>query len=90
MGIFFIPQLDNAPKWCPFLENITEELEEKDTTTVYDEFKFLSYDDLEALNCSNLIGTKMVKSHLHGFLMHNKLYEKLKAKSNRFILEEFR
>lgn len=49
-------------------------MEEKDNRTVYDEFKFLSYDDLEALNSSNLIGTKFVKSHLHGFIMHNKLY----------------
>ena len=38
MGIYFIPQLDNAPKWCPYLENITEELEEKDVTTVYEKF----------------------------------------------------
>lgn len=28
MGIYFIPELGNAPKWCAFLENLTEEMEE--------------------------------------------------------------
>ena len=43
IGQFFVPALDNAPKWCPFVENITEELEEQNTELVYDEYKFLSY-----------------------------------------------
>jgi ribosome biogenesis protein ENP2 len=38
-----------APKWCPFIENITEELEEDTTNTVYDEYKFLSLEDLEKI-----------------------------------------
>jgi ribosome biogenesis protein ENP2 len=29
MGIYFLPQLDNAPKWLPYLENLTEEMEEE-------------------------------------------------------------
>ncbi len=28
VGCFFIPQLGPAPKWVPYIENITEELEE--------------------------------------------------------------
>jgi len=31
IGTVFIPALDTAPKWCPFIENITEELEEENT-----------------------------------------------------------
>lgn len=31
VGIYFLPQLDPAPKWCPFLDNLTEELEEEET-----------------------------------------------------------
>jgi ribosome biogenesis protein ENP2 len=42
IGTFFVPALDTAPKWCPFIENITEELEEENTNTIYDEYKFLS------------------------------------------------
>ena len=38
---FFIPSLGTAPKWCSFLDNLTEELEEQ-TTGVYVDYKFVS------------------------------------------------
>ncbi|CAF5226982.1 unnamed protein product, partial [Rotaria magnacalcarata] len=31
--VYYIPTLGNAPKWCTFLDNITEELEEKPADT---------------------------------------------------------
>ncbi|CAF3233272.1 unnamed protein product [Rotaria socialis] len=34
--------LGNAPKWCTFLDNITEEFEEKPADTVYNDYKFLT------------------------------------------------
>lgn len=37
---FFIPSLGTAPKWCSFLDNLTEELEEQ-TTGVYEDYKFV-------------------------------------------------
>lgn len=42
IGCFFIPQLGPAPKWVPYIENITEELEEEEKKVVYDEYKFVS------------------------------------------------
>ena len=33
---WFIPQLGVAPSWCSFLDGMTEELEEKEKTTVYE------------------------------------------------------
>lgn len=77
IGIYFIPQLDTAPAWCPFLDNLTEELEEEESQTVYDEFKFVSHDELERLDALHLLDTKMVKQYMHGYLMHLKLYQKL-------------
>jgi ribosome biogenesis protein ENP2 len=32
------------------------------------------------LGCENLINTKMLKEHMHGYLMHEKLFNKLKDK----------
>ncbi len=58
-----MPALDTAPSWCPLIENITEELEEEMNQMVYEEFKFVSYDDLEALNATHLVGTKMLKKY---------------------------
>ena len=42
IGAYFIPEMGNAPKWCSFLENLTEELEESNSTSLYDDFKFLT------------------------------------------------
>ena len=37
---FFLPSLGPAPRWCSFLANLREELEEQ-TTGVYEDYKFV-------------------------------------------------
>ena len=37
---FFIPALGPAPKWCSFLDSLTEELEEQ-AADVYEDYKFV-------------------------------------------------
>jgi ribosome biogenesis protein ENP2 len=90
IGTYFIPALDSAPKWCHYIENITEELEEELTTKVYDEYKFLSMEDVEKLQAGSLIGSKLVKPYMHGFLMHYKLFQKLEAAADPFAFEKYR
>ena len=48
MGAYFVPQLGPAPRWASFLENMTEELEDGEATTrgVYEDFKFVSWEEL--------------------------------------------
>ena len=41
--------LGPAPRWCSFLDNITEELEENPEPTVYDDYKFVTIKDLDNL-----------------------------------------
>ena len=89
MEMFFIPEIGPAPKWCSFLENITEELEETKNYSVYEDFKFLSYKELEAIDAVNLIGTKFVKQYMHGYFMDWKLYKKLKALSEPFSYDKY-
>ena len=36
---FFVPALGPAPKWCSFLESLTEELEENKEATIYDDYR---------------------------------------------------
>jgi ribosome biogenesis protein ENP2 len=43
---YYVPQLGPAPSWCPFLDNLTEELEEKATETIYDDYKFVTRKEL--------------------------------------------
>ncbi|CAL5045457.1 unnamed protein product [Urochloa decumbens] len=72
----FIPALGPAPKWCSHLDNLTEEMEEKSDSTVYDEYKFLTKEEMERLNLTQYIGSNAVKVHLHGFIVRHELYKK--------------
>ena len=107
---YYIPKVGLAPSWCSFLENVTEELEERDLNrdtgtgtggtgdmlvrdgqeTVFENYKFVSHEDLEKLGVSDLIGTPMLKAYMHGFFMDNNLYNKVRAVANPFEYEEYR
>lgn len=57
---------------------LQEELEEGAQTTIYDNFKFLTKEELERLNLTNLIGTNLVQAYMHGFFIDYRLYKKVK------------
>ncbi|TYH70081.1 hypothetical protein ES332_D05G094000v1, partial [Gossypium tomentosum] len=63
-------------KWCSSLESLTEELEEGGQTSIYDNYKFLTKEDLEKLNLTNLIGTNLLRAYMHGFFIDFRLYQK--------------
>ena len=46
MTSYFVPQLGPAPKWCSFLENLTEEMEDQTTRTAYQDYKFIDRSEL--------------------------------------------
>jgi ribosome biogenesis protein ENP2 len=106
MDSFYVPALGVAPKWCSYLDNITEELEERDLKrdgsgintddllqsgqeTVFENYKFVTRDDLEKLGISNLIGTPMLRGYMHGFFIDVKLYNRVRAVANPFEYEEY-
>ena len=37
---YFVPSLGPAPRWCSFLEGLTEELEESTTPVLYDDYRW--------------------------------------------------
>ena len=53
--------LGPAPRWCAFLDNITEEIEESSVTTVYDDYKFVTQTELTDLGLDHLIGTSLLR-----------------------------
>lgn len=87
---FFIPSLGPAPRWCSSLEGLTEELEEGNETTIYEDYKFVTREDLERLNLTNLLGTNLLRAYMHGFFVDHRLYAKAKAMTNPFAYEEYR
>ena len=90
MKTYFIPSLGPAPKWCWFLDNLTEELEESTENVVYDDYKFVTKEELESLGLSHLIGTNYLRAYMHGFFVDMKLYREVKQIVNPFAFEEYK
>lgn len=86
---YFIPALGPAPKWCSYLENLTEELEENAQTSIYDDYKFLTKEELERLNLTNLIGTNLLRAYMHGFFINYQLYKKAKSIADPFAYDAY-
>lgn len=90
MNVFYIPALGPAPKWCSFLDNLTEELEENPNKNVYDDYKFITKKELFDLGLDNLIGTNVLRAYMHGYFIDMRLYDKARIIANPFAYEEFR
>lgn len=39
---YYVPSLGPAPRWCSFLDVLTEELEEEGEASVYEDYKFVT------------------------------------------------
>ena len=79
---FYIPDLGPAPRWCHFLDSITEELEETqqdEKHTVFNNYKFLTKTQIETLGLGNLVGTPMLRAYMHGFFIDVRLYRRVVA-----------
>ncbi|RUS69583.1 hypothetical protein EGW08_022653 [Elysia chlorotica] len=87
---YFIPSLGPAPRWCSSLDGMTEELEEKEESSVYDDYKFVTRMELESLGLGHLIGTNLLRSVMHGFFLDIRLYHKAKSLADPFAFEKYR
>ncbi|AMD21472.1 HER193Wp [Eremothecium sinecaudum] len=82
MHTYYIPDLGPAPKWCLFLDSITEELEEKPSESVYSNYRFVTKEDVKKLNLTHLIGSKVLRAYMHGYFIDSELYDKVALIAN--------
>ncbi|KAK9888756.1 hypothetical protein WA026_000981 [Henosepilachna vigintioctopunctata] len=87
---YYIPSVGPAPKWAGFLDSLTEELEESNVENVYDDYKFVTKQELEGLGLEHLIGTNLLRAYMHGYFMDVRLYRKAKSVADPFAFEEYR
>lgn len=78
MNIYYVPDLAPAPKWASFLDGMTDELETDAKQAVYQDFKFLTREELDRLGVSKLIGTPYLRAHLHGYFIDFRLYRRIR------------
>lgn len=87
---YYIPNLGPAPRWASFLDSLTEELEESNSEIVYDDYKFVTKEEIANLGLDHLVGTNLLRAYMHGYFMDVRLYKKAKSVANPFEFEEYR
>jgi len=90
MQVFYIPSLGPAPRWASFLDSLTEELEESRTATVYDDYKFVTLTELQEMGLDHLVGSPLLRAHLHGYFMDIRLYRKAASAKPASALENMK
>jgi hypothetical protein len=63
-------------------------MEENAETIIYENYKFVTKEDLERLNLTSLIGTNLLKAYMHGYFVDYGLYKKVLPNliTTRFIM----
>ena len=90
MQVHYIPSLGPAPKWAHFLDNITEEIEEeKNGVSVYDDYKFVTRQELDDLGLDHLVGSNLLRAYMHGFFMDARLYTKVQSLARPYTIDRF-
>uniref|UniRef100_A0A1I7WMZ7 Nucleolar protein 10 n=1 Tax=Heterorhabditis bacteriophora TaxID=37862 RepID=A0A1I7WMZ7_HETBA len=87
---YFVPSLGTAPKWCSYLETITEELEENAQPTVYDDYKFVTKTELDDMGLSHLIGSTLLRAYMHGYFIDIRLYNKAQTLTQPFAYDKYK
>src|SRR3990167_1003431 len=87
--IYYIPRLGAAPFWCSFLDNLTEELEENTQTAIYDDYKFVTRQQINQLGLSKLVGTQYLRAYMHGYFMDARLYRKILDIANPYSYADY-
>ena len=65
-------------------------MEESKDTVLYEDYKFLTANDLQELNATHLIGSPMLKAYMHGYFIEMRAYQKLLSVADPFAFERFR
>ncbi|KAH8352430.1 hypothetical protein KR084_004133 [Drosophila pseudotakahashii] len=90
MMTYYVPAMGPAPRWCSFLDNLTEEIESEVVENVYDDYQFVTAKELGELGMEHLVGSNLLKGYMHGYFMDARLYNKAKAVVEPFAFDRFR
>ena len=71
-----------ARKITELPNSLTEELEEDSASksvSTWEDYKFVTKEELADLNLSHLVGTHLLRGYMHGYFMDARLHQRVKA-----------
>ncbi|ORZ34868.1 WD40-repeat-containing domain protein [Catenaria anguillulae PL171] len=90
MHTYLVPDLGPSPRFAAFLDNLTEEMAESQGTVLYDNYKFVTRNELKKLGLEMVVGTPAAKAYMHGYFIDARLYERARVIANPFAFDEFK
>lgn len=94
MAAWYVPALGPAPRWCSFIDNVTDEIDGADAAGVggnanaYEDFKFVDQAELERLELTHLVGTPLLRPYMHGYFLSLRLYERARLMAHPSAYDE--
>ncbi|WFD01497.1 Small ribosomal subunit biogenesis [Malassezia obtusa] len=94
MAAWYVPALGPAPRWCSFVDNVTDEIDSADVAgtgggaNAYEDFKFVDQAELERLELTHLIGTPLLRPYMHGYFLALRLYERARLMAHPTAYQE--
>lgn len=80
---YYVPRMGPAPRWCSFLDSFIEDIESQTVQNIYDDYKFVTNEELIDLGLDYLKGTNLLRSYMHGHFMDIRLYNKVRNSSGK-------
>lgn len=87
---YYIPAMGPAPRWCSFLDSFIEDIESQAQQNIYDDYKFVTNDELVDLGLYYLKGTNLLRSYMHGHFMDVRLFNKVKNANGAVSLDKYK
>ena len=53
-------------------------------------YRFVTKAELEKLGIGHLVGTRLLRAYMHGFFLHNRLWNKARAIAEPFMYDSYR
>ena len=94
MAAWYVPALGPAPRWCSFIDNVTDEIDAADAAgagggaNAYEDFKFVDQAELERLELTHLVGTPLLRPYMHGYFVSLRLYERARLMAHPTAYQE--
>ncbi|OAF64646.1 Nucleolar protein 10 [Intoshia linei] len=90
---FFVGEIGHAPKWCKYLDKITDDFDSAgvqcESGNLYDDFTFITRDEVIRIGLAHLIGTSSLTAYMHGYYVQNGVYRGAKDKYEIFNLSKY-
>ncbi|TNJ28040.1 Glycine-rich protein [Giardia muris] len=82
VGAFYVPELGPAPTFAAFLDNLAAELGRATQHSAYEDFYFISREELSSLNLESLIDSPLCVPYMHGYYIGKALYNRARVVMN--------